>query len=95
MIWSVEDLARDTVRRQGTGMSMERVAQKVTEAATRERETQQALRSPGWSPTYEAELDDVDSAWARERGARPRCDLMPPIWGGGGRNWTRCMPSCG
>ncbi|MER7990355.1 hypothetical protein ABTY53_32945 [Streptomyces noursei] len=42
MIWSSEDVARDVVRRQGAGMSAVRVAQ----AAVRERETAEELRSP-------------------------------------------------
>lgn len=47
MIWSSEDVARDAVRRQGAGMPAARVAEAVAEAAVRERETAEELRSPG------------------------------------------------
>ncbi|MFJ3673938.1 hypothetical protein ACIPSE_46640 [Streptomyces sp. NPDC090106] len=46
MQWSAEDVARATVRRQATGLSAGQVADKVAEAALRERETQRELRSP-------------------------------------------------
>ncbi|WP_432003652.1 hypothetical protein [Streptomyces sioyaensis] len=47
MIWSSEDVARDAVRRQGAGMPAARVAEAVVQAAVRERETAEELRSPG------------------------------------------------
>ncbi|MEU6626108.1 hypothetical protein ABZ926_35840 [Streptomyces litmocidini] len=38
-IWSAADIARDAVRRQAAGLDAEQVAEKVAEAAERERET--------------------------------------------------------
>ncbi|SNX88170.1 hypothetical protein SAMN06272735_8606 [Streptomyces sp. TLI_55] len=45
MIWSAEDVARATMRRQAPGLDAEEVAGKVAEAVRRERETQQ-LHAP-------------------------------------------------
>ncbi|MEW1660630.1 hypothetical protein [Streptomyces sp. NPDC093707] len=47
MIWSSEDVARDVVRRQGAGMPAAQVAEAVAQAAVRERESAEELRSPG------------------------------------------------
>ncbi|MBU3869031.1 hypothetical protein KN815_34765 [Streptomyces sp. 4503] len=44
-MWSREDVARDAARRQGHGLNVAQVAEKVAEAARRERETQQ-LHAP-------------------------------------------------
>ncbi|MFF5494493.1 hypothetical protein [Streptomyces aquilus] len=46
MIWSAEDVARATVRRQAPGLDAGQVAGKVAEAARRERETRQQLHAP-------------------------------------------------
>ncbi|WP_258017454.1 hypothetical protein [Streptomyces noursei] len=46
MNWSSEDVARDVVRRQGAGMPAARVVEVVAQAAVRERETAEELRSP-------------------------------------------------
>ncbi|MFJ3673908.1 hypothetical protein ACIPSE_46485 [Streptomyces sp. NPDC090106] len=43
---SAQDVARTTVRRQAPGLSAGQIADKVAEAALRERETQAELRSP-------------------------------------------------
>ncbi|MFG2683984.1 hypothetical protein [Streptomyces sp. NPDC048392] len=43
MIWNPRDLARDTVRRQGAGLSAVQVAAKVAEAAARKRETREQM----------------------------------------------------
>ncbi|CAM5468400.1 hypothetical protein SGRIM119S_07119 [Streptomyces griseorubiginosus] len=45
-MWAVQDVARDAVRRQGVGLDREQVADKVAEAARRERETREQLRAP-------------------------------------------------
>ncbi|MFD9400268.1 hypothetical protein ACFWA4_15830 [Streptomyces sp. NPDC060011] len=45
-MWSSEDKARDTVRRQGRGLSASQVAEKVAEAVVRVRETRQQAASP-------------------------------------------------
>ncbi|SCE21515.1 hypothetical protein [Streptomyces sp. DvalAA-19] len=64
MIWSSEDLARDLVRRSSTGgLTLAQVTEAVSEAAVRERETLEELRSPssrvqepfGWDPEELAE----------------------------------------
>ncbi|MFE3770921.1 hypothetical protein [Streptomyces sp. NPDC059122] len=66
MIWSREDLARDVVRRQGNGMSAAQVAEKVAEAAVRERETAEQLRSPGWveREPYGPDPEELAEDWA-------------------------------
>ncbi|MFD6294707.1 hypothetical protein ACFWFU_07865 [Streptomyces sp. NPDC060235] len=46
-MWSSEDKARDTVRRQGRGLSAGQVAEKVAEAVVRVRETRAQAASPG------------------------------------------------
>ncbi|MFC8201626.1 hypothetical protein ACFUTV_40545 [Streptomyces sp. NPDC057298] len=49
-MWSAEDVARASVRRQGEGLSVAQVADKVAEAQRRERETRQQLHSPRRRP---------------------------------------------
>ncbi|MFD9404971.1 hypothetical protein ACFWA4_39915 [Streptomyces sp. NPDC060011] len=46
-MWSSQDKARDTVRRQGRGLSMSQVAEKVVEAVVRVREARQQAAAPG------------------------------------------------
>lgn len=46
MIWNAQDVARDAVRRQGSGMSVEQVEAAVAEATVREEETRQELHAP-------------------------------------------------
>ncbi|MGW8768360.1 hypothetical protein ACWGN5_38445 [Streptomyces sp. NPDC055815] len=43
-IWSPQDVARDSVRRQAAGLDAEQIADKVAEAAERERETARDAR---------------------------------------------------
>jgi len=46
VIWSTEDVARATVRRQAPGLDAGQVAGKVAEAARRVRETRQQMHAP-------------------------------------------------
>ncbi|MFJ9420255.1 hypothetical protein ACIRPT_39805 [Streptomyces sp. NPDC101227] len=66
MIWSSEDLAREVVRRQAAGMPAARVAKAVAQAAVRERETAEELRSPG--PVERglvvSDLEELAGMWA-------------------------------
>ncbi|MFE7834395.1 hypothetical protein ACFU66_40980, partial [Streptomyces libani] len=66
MIWSSEHVARNAVRRQGAGRSVARVAGAVAEAAVREREAAEELRSPG--PTERglvaSDPEEFASMWA-------------------------------
>ncbi|MGW3683156.1 hypothetical protein [Streptomyces prasinus] len=54
-MWSAQDVARDQVRRQAKGLDVAAVAEKVAEAAVRERETAEQLRGNG--SFYEFEMD--------------------------------------
>ncbi|MGY3206305.1 hypothetical protein, partial [Streptomyces sp. TE5632] len=54
-MWSAQDVARDQVRRQASGLDVAAVAEKVAEAAVRERETADQLRGNG--SFYEFEMD--------------------------------------
>ncbi|MFD5724436.1 hypothetical protein [Streptomyces sp. NPDC127036] len=63
-MWSSEDKARDTVRRQGRGLSASQVAEKVAEAVVRVRETRRQAASPaGWG---ELGGDPKELAWVWE-----------------------------
>ncbi|MFD9403446.1 hypothetical protein ACFWA4_32060 [Streptomyces sp. NPDC060011] len=63
-MWSSEDKARDAVRRQGRGLSVSQVAEKVAEAVVRVRETRQrAAASGGWG---ELGGDPAELAWVWE-----------------------------
>ncbi|MFG2452910.1 hypothetical protein ACGFSG_26385 [Streptomyces sp. NPDC048512] len=48
-MWSSEDQARDTVRRQGRGLTARQVGEKVAEAVVRVRETRQQAATPAGS----------------------------------------------
>ncbi|MFI6341193.1 hypothetical protein [Streptomyces sp. NPDC050535] len=63
-MWGVEDVARATVRRQGEGLSVVQVADKVAEAERRERECQQELSSPGVDRGfYEGDPAEIAGQW--------------------------------
>ncbi len=62
-MWSAEDVARATVRRQGEGLDREQVAAKVAEAERRERETRQQLRSPGGRGPYDGDPEELADQW--------------------------------
>ncbi|MFJ2307692.1 hypothetical protein [Streptomyces sp. NPDC087787] len=59
-MWSAQDVARDQVRRQANGLDVAAIAEKVAEAAVRERETAEQLRGNG--SFYEFEMDRERSA---------------------------------
>ncbi|MFD0068855.1 hypothetical protein ACFV99_37145 [Streptomyces sp. NPDC059944] len=86
-MWSSEDKARETVRRQGRGLSLSQVAKKVAEAVMRVRETGQQAASPGdwgemggdpaelarvWEARLEESQDHQGTIWAGEREQRRR-----------------------
>lgn len=63
-MWSTQDVARDQVRRQASGLTMATVAEKAGEAAVRERETAEQLRRGGPVPEFQAELERLAAIWA-------------------------------
>ncbi|MFI0772834.1 hypothetical protein ACH4TQ_49605 [Streptomyces sp. NPDC021218] len=65
-MWSVEDVARDAARRQGRGLTVEQVAEKVAEAARREWETQQQLHAPAETETgpFATDPEHLAQLWA-------------------------------
>ena len=63
-MWSAEDVARASVRRQGEGLSVAQVADKVAEAQRRERETRQQLHSPAVDRgPYDVDPADLAEQW--------------------------------
>ncbi|MDQ1032773.1 hypothetical protein QF035_010355 [Streptomyces umbrinus] len=62
-MWSAEDVARAAVRRQGEGLSVAQVADKVAEAERREREARQQLDSAGDRGPYEWDPEDLAEQW--------------------------------
>ncbi|MFE9813073.1 hypothetical protein [Streptomyces sp. NPDC005548] len=64
-MWSSEDKARDTVRRQGRGLSASQVGEKVAEAVVRVRETRQQAATPAGS-WGELGGDLAELAWVWE-----------------------------
>ncbi|MCX4561768.1 hypothetical protein OHA02_37030 [Streptomyces phaeochromogenes] len=62
-MWSAEDVVRASVRRQGEGLSVAQVADKVAEAERRERETRQQLNFPGDRGPYGGDPEDLAEQW--------------------------------
>lgn len=63
-MWSADDVARAAVRRQGEGLSVAQVADKVAEAERRERETRQQLDSPAVDRgPYDGDPADLAEQW--------------------------------
>lgn len=63
-MWSAEDVVRALVRRQGEGLSVAQVADKVAEAQRRGRETRQELNSPtGDRGPYDSDPEDLAEQW--------------------------------
>ncbi|MER7983304.1 hypothetical protein [Streptomyces sp. NPDC095817] len=63
-MWSSEDKARDTVRRQGRGMSAGQVAEKISEAQVRVQETRQfAAASAGDWGELGGDPTELAGAW--------------------------------
>ncbi len=60
-------MARDQVRRQANGLDMAAVAEKVAEAAARERETAEQLRRGGPFSEFETNPERLAAIWAAKR----------------------------
>ncbi|MFC7842982.1 hypothetical protein [Streptomyces sp. NPDC057382] len=63
-MWIAQDVARDQVRRQANGLAMAAVAEKVAEAAARERETAEQLRRGGSLSEFETDPERLAAIWA-------------------------------
>ncbi|MFJ6393911.1 hypothetical protein ACIQJT_40770 [Streptomyces sp. NPDC091972] len=75
-MWSPEDVARAAVRRQGEGLDQGQVASKVAEAARREQETREQLR------TSAASLSGLD-------GLREDPERLAAVWTARHTEWRR------
>jgi len=62
-MWSVQDVARDQVRRQADGLDVAAVAEKVAEAAVREQETAEQLRGNGSFYAFEMDRERLAAIW--------------------------------
>ncbi|MER7978325.1 hypothetical protein [Streptomyces sp. NPDC095817] len=62
-MWSSEDKARDTVRRQGRGLSAGQLAEKVAEAVVRVRETRQQAASFAGKGEYGGDPVELALLW--------------------------------
>jgi hypothetical protein len=82
-MWSAQDVAQDQVRRQENGLDMAAVAEKVAEAAARERETAEQLRRGGSFSGFETDPERLTAIWAAKHVEWQRVrDLM--VQGGWG-----------
>ncbi|MET9190301.1 hypothetical protein [Streptomyces tendae] len=63
-MWSAQDVARDQVRRQASGLDVAAVAEKVSEATARERETAEQLRRGGSFSEFQADPERLAAIWA-------------------------------
>ncbi|MFJ7209786.1 hypothetical protein ACIQWR_40445 [Streptomyces sp. NPDC098789] len=86
-MWSTDDVARDSVRRQGNALTAAVVAERVAEAAVRERETsKQALLGDTFCE-YETEPERLADIWAAKHMEWQRVrDLMTQS------GWSRYEP---
>ena len=82
-MWSAQDVARDQVRRQANSLGIAAVADKVAEAALRERETAEQLRQGRSSSGFEMDPERLAAVWAAKHAEWQRVrDLMPQAgWG--------------
>jgi hypothetical protein len=82
-MWSAQDVARDQVRRQANGLDIAAVAEKVAEAAARERETAEQLRQGGSFSEFETDPEWLAAIWAAKHVEWQRVrDLMTQgCWG--------------
>ncbi|WP_237408161.1 hypothetical protein [Streptomyces sp. M2CJ-2] len=62
-MWSAQDVARDQVRRQADGLDVAAVAEKVAEAAVRERETAEQSRGNGSFYQFEMDRERLAAIW--------------------------------
>ncbi|MGW4049118.1 hypothetical protein [Streptomyces sp. NPDC004721] len=76
-MWSAQDVARDRVRRQANGLDVAVVAEKVAEAAVRERETAEQLRGNGSFYEFEMDRERLAAIWLAKHAEWQRVrDLM-------------------
>ncbi|MEV0304685.1 hypothetical protein [Streptomyces prasinus] len=76
-MWSAQDVARDQVRRQAKGLDVAAVAEKVAEAAVRERETAEQLRGNGSFYEFEMDRERLAVIWLAQHAEWRRVrDLM-------------------
>ncbi|PZH20266.1 hypothetical protein C1I97_01375 [Streptomyces sp. NTH33] len=82
-MWSAQDVARDQVRRQANGLDVAAVAEKVAEAAVRERETADQLRGNGSFYEFEMDRERLAVIWLAQHAEWRRVrDLMAAAgWG--------------
>lgn len=82
-MWSAQDVARDEVRRQANGLDAAAVAEKVAEAAVRERETAEQLRGNGSFYEFEMDRERLAFIWLVKHAEWRRIrDLMGALgWG--------------
>ncbi|MGP3691128.1 hypothetical protein ACTVZO_41755 [Streptomyces sp. IBSNAI002] len=86
-MWSAEDVARDSVRRQGDGLPLTAVGERVAEAAVREQEAAERALVGGTFSEYEAEPERVAGIWAAKHVEWRRVrDLMAQC------SWSRYEP---
>ncbi|MGW3317355.1 hypothetical protein [Streptomyces fungicidicus] len=76
-MWSAQDVARDRVRRQANGLDVAAVAERVAEAAVRERETAEQLRGNGSFYAFEMDRERLAVIWLAQHAEWQRVrDLM-------------------
>ncbi|MFI8308151.1 hypothetical protein ACIF80_33025 [Streptomyces sp. NPDC085927] len=79
-MWSAQDVARDQVRRQANGLDVAAVAEKVAEAAVRERETAEQLRGNGSFYEFEMDRERLAAIWLAQHAEWRRVrDLMTAV----------------
>ncbi|MFP8908377.1 hypothetical protein [Streptomyces atacamensis] len=79
-MWSAQDVARDQVRRQADGLDAAAVAEKVTEAAVREREAAEQLRGNGSFYKFEMDRERLAVIWLAKHAEWQRVrDLMTAL----------------
>ncbi|MFH8476189.1 hypothetical protein [Streptomyces sp. NPDC018000] len=76
-MWSSQDVARDQVRREADGLDVPAVAEKVAEAAVRERETADQLRGNGSFYEFAMDRERLAAIWLSKHAEWRRVrDLM-------------------
>ncbi|MFF9206758.1 hypothetical protein ACF1AE_34330 [Streptomyces sp. NPDC014986] len=79
-MWIAQDVARDQVRRQANGLDAAAVAEKVAEAAVRERETAERLRGNGSFYKFEMDRERLAVIWLARHAEWQRVrDLMSAL----------------
>ncbi|WP_331449469.1 hypothetical protein [Streptomyces prasinus] len=79
-MWSAQDVARDQVQRQANGLDAAAVAEKVAEAAVRERETAERLRGNGSFYKFEMDRERLAVIWLAKHAEWQRVrDLMTAL----------------